>query len=279
MERLDMSNNFMVRRVALAGNDTIERLMRGVPTPRFKDQIFETEYQTHSIETLHHFLRYYANEYGEPFGYRKEQYGYLIQDIFPQADSASEQISSSFDVELEMHTEIAFHDFRPDYVLLFCVRGDANAITYISDIDDFYESLPQDCLNELAKPQFYTYPDISFSVERKVKPIGPFSIINMDSRTIRFDSNLTFSETSAATDSIKVLKELISKTRHSITLSTGDYLAIDNSKCIHGRAPYQPKFDGSDRWLKRMFVKKRPLMPINSMVKVDNHYVVETNYS
>jgi len=40
-------------------------------------------------------------------------------------------------------------------------------------------------------------------------------------------------------------------------LETGDLLVIDNNKTIHGRKPFQPKYDGTDRWVQRMLVRKQ----------------------
>jgi L-asparagine oxygenase len=31
-------------------------------------------------------------------------------------------------------------------------------------------------------------------------------------------------------------------------------LIIDNAVAVHGRSPFTPRFDGSDRWLQRTFV-------------------------
>ena len=34
----------------------------------------------------------------------------------------------------------------------------------------------------------------------------------------------------------------------------GDLLIIDNTVAVHGRSPFTPRFDGTDRWLQRTFV-------------------------
>jgi hypothetical protein len=40
----------------------------------------------------------------------------------------------------------------------------------------------------------------------------------------------------------------------TVVLATGDLLVIDNARVVHGRTPYEPRFDGSDRWLQRSLV-------------------------
>lgn len=39
-----------------------------------------------------------------------------------------------------------------------------------------------------------------------------------------------------------------------IALRPGDVLFIDNYKAVHGRSPFKARFDGTDRWLKRINV-------------------------
>ncbi|MFP5272831.1 TauD/TfdA family dioxygenase [Coleofasciculus sp.] len=39
-----------------------------------------------------------------------------------------------------------------------------------------------------------------------------------------------------------------------VFLTQGDLLIINNNRTLHGRKPFTPRFDGSDRWLKKTFV-------------------------
>src|SRR5690606_2405427 len=41
----------------------------------------------------------------------------------------------------------------------------------------------------------------------------------------------------------------------SVDVAAGDLLLIDNDVAVHGRAPFRPRYDGSDRWLKRTLVR------------------------
>jgi L-asparagine oxygenase len=54
-----------------------------------------------------------------------------------------------------------------------------------------------------------------------------------------------------------VLNELtnaIARRHTAVVLEPGDLLVIDNSVAVHGRSPFTPRFDGTDRWLQRTFV-------------------------
>ena len=53
------------------------------------------------------------------------------------------------------------------------------------------------------------------------------------------------------------LNYAVQKCTKEIVLRTGDLLVIDNSKVIHGRKPFQARYDGTDRWVQRMLVRKQ----------------------
>lgn len=35
----------------------------------------------------------------------------------------------------------------------------------------------------------------------------------------------------------------------------GDLTLIDNDVAVHGRIPFRPRYDGTDRWLKRVLIR------------------------
>jgi alpha-ketoglutarate-dependent taurine dioxygenase len=39
-----------------------------------------------------------------------------------------------------------------------------------------------------------------------------------------------------------------------VTLAPGEVLVVDNDLVVHGRVPFQARYDGTDRWLKRISV-------------------------
>lgn len=41
----------------------------------------------------------------------------------------------------------------------------------------------------------------------------------------------------------------------AITLSPGEFLVLDNDAVVHGRVPFTARYDGTDRWLKRVNVR------------------------
>jgi alpha-ketoglutarate-dependent taurine dioxygenase len=41
-----------------------------------------------------------------------------------------------------------------------------------------------------------------------------------------------------------------------VPLEPGDVLVIDNQRCVHGRRPFRPRLDGTDRWLRKVTVTR-----------------------
>jgi alpha-ketoglutarate-dependent taurine dioxygenase len=56
-------------------------------------------------------------------------------------------------------------------------------------------------------------------------------------------------------------------------LETGDLLVIDNNKTIHGRKPFQARYDGTDRWVQRILVRKE--LPPSDQI---NGHIITTEF-
>lgn len=61
-------------------------------------------------------------------------------------------------------------------------------------------------------------------------------------------------ESPEAAAALDELRAVVAERRREIVLSDGDLLIVDNTRCVHGRRPFQARFDGTDRWLQRSFV-------------------------
>jgi len=49
-----------------------------------------------------------------------------------------------------------------------------------------------------------------------------------------------------------------------VVLDDGDLLVIDNDRAVHGRTAFTPRYDGTDRWLRRALVVTS--LPTNDVV-------------
>lgn len=201
-------------------------------------------------------LKKIAHKYGFPTAYKQEQDGRLIQHIFPIQKTESTQISSSSKIDLELHTETAFHSYPPSHVVLMCLRGDPNAATTFALVDDIISSLDEETIFYLKEPLFITAIDDSFRThgEPNRNILLPILTDTTEGVSICFDEFFMRGKTSEAQQALEKLLRAIKHHTKEIVLQTGDVLILNNKKLVHGRKSFIAKYDGTDRWLLRMLV-------------------------
>jgi L-asparagine oxygenase len=217
-----------------------------------------------------------ARALGQPVGYLPEHGGDIVQNIVPVQASANRQVSTSSKVQLMFHTEAAFHPHRPRYLLLLCLRGDASASTTLSSIREVAPLLDPAVVEVLFQPRFRTAPDESYlrspnSARTESLPTDPSDSLrspldrslgaamavlggSRQAPTLVFDADLMVGIDDEAADALKVLSAAVAAHHTGVVLEPGDLLVIDNTVAVHGRSPFTPRFDGTDRWLQRTFV-------------------------
>ena len=197
-----------------------------------------------------------VGQLGIPVGYPREQGGRIIHDLFPIRSNAHRQISSSSLVDLGMHTETAFHPYRPDFVVLLCLRGDPAAHTTHASIDEILARLDADVIETLHEPRFITTVDESFMSLGEGDHEFITAPLSTDHGTTRliFDEQLMRGTDPTSTAALGELSKAITNCVRSTVLSAGDLLVIDNHRAVHGRSHFTPRFDGTDRWLRRALV-------------------------
>lgn len=217
-----------------------------------------------------------ASFYGFPIAFAQEQNGALIQNVYPVKKTETQQISSSSKVELGLHTETAFHRYKPTVVLLLCLRGDSNAITTYADISEIVKHLSPETLTTLTKPMFTTSIDESFRTNGESDMEIVCSILKESQETstyeICYDEALMKGLNEQATNALGELKQAINKSVREVVLDTGDMLVMDNTKVVHGRLPFQARYDGTDRWLQRVFAIDQLPPKSHSKQTIDEYF-------
>lgn len=215
-----------------------------------------TPFTAEETEVADAVLCLFGSSIGYLVSYKQEQDGALLQNIVPVAKTESQQISTSSKVTLQLHTETAFHPYKPDYVLLMCLRGDENAYTTYADVVSIVECLSPQAIDELKKKQFITKVDDSFRThgEPDVELVKAILTVDEDGYGICFDEFFMRGTTQEACDALDELIIAIAKCTDKVALEAGDLMVIDNRRTVHGRLPFQPRYDGTDRWLKRLMV-------------------------
>lgn len=224
----------------------------GAPaTPLSKDGVPETLEIDDAIIAL-------AHSYGYPIAYAQEQDGRRIHNLFPIKSNESKQISSSSKTTLQLHTETAFHPYRPDYVVLFCVRGDTAAATTYATLDDILCNLSTECTAVLFQKRFVTSVDLSFRPNGEPDQVVLTSVLHKSESglQLKYDRQLMRGVDNAACHALAQVAGAIDKSVRSATLEAGDALVLDNRTVVHGRSAFSPRYDGTDRWLKRALVMR-----------------------
>jgi L-asparagine oxygenase len=196
---------------------------------------------------------------GQMVAYEAEGHGRLYQDMVPNRALAQSQTSLGSGVELELHTEQAFSLLRPDVLSLACLRGHPEAKTYVLPAHVLLEHLTAFERKLLRRPLWMTGVDGSFKlgghefIEGDER--GPLAIVSgaEDDPAIIFDQDLMSGVTAEAHAMIPRIVDVYRAQRFAVTLQPGQILLVDNVRAVHGRSPFSPNFDGSDRFIVRSF--------------------------
>ncbi len=238
---------------------TLENLPVGdiPPTPPSREQLNKPD------ESSERLLLQATALLGEPIGYLQESDGCIVNNFFPLQTQSRAANSDSFDTELDLHTENAFHAVVPDYLVLLCLRQDpaAEAVTYIASIERILERLTFE-----EQALFLTEP---YNFLSDYGPTGKNQRIDInrhqtilygdpDAPFFRFDPQFMLAFSSRAQQLMDKLRNIAWEVVEPVRLNRGDMLIIDNRRTAHARSPFSARFDGSDRWIQRAFAITNP---------------------
>lgn len=238
------------------GNDAGALLLRGVPV----GDLPLTPSLPSSAEKLNKASEFalltVARRLGQPVGYAPEHGGDLVQNISPVARDADRQVSTSSKSTLAFHTEAAFHPHRPRYLLLLCLRGDPAAATTLCSVRALTDAVSPRDRAVLATARFTTVADESYVGGPSSKRSFARAILTGDlvRPKLWLDADLMRGTDKEAQGALERLSALTSELATGVVLEAGDLLVVDNDVAVHGRSPFKPRFDGTDRWLQRTFV-------------------------
>ncbi|MEY9844299.1 L-asparagine oxygenase [Streptacidiphilus sp. BW17] len=215
--------------------------------------------------TLAHelYLMVIASGLGEVFSWSTVQDGKLVQDLCPVRGEEKEKNAGSSDSVLDLHTEDAFSPLRCDYLGLLCLRNDDRVPTEYASVDQLALTPAQ--RRVLAQPRYMLTPDeehLRRAAERGEQPPAPLHT------GVLFGSSsapyLAFDEYFLGTDpddqeaqaALQALTDELRRCSSVVALAPGELLIVDNYRAVHGRRPFLARYDGRDRWLKRIAVTR-----------------------
>jgi Fe(II)/alpha-ketoglutarate-dependent arginine beta-hydroxylase len=215
---------------------------------------------------------------GDPIGWATQQDGRVVHDIFPIKSHQDEQLGTGSEQALWWHTEDAFHPYRGDYLGMMCLRNPDGVATTFATVD--LSALDPGLVDLLFEPHFTIRPDESHLkknigdtsrldgeldgsyslIERMNSEPEKISILFGDRRNpyIRIDPYFMdpIADPPGAQEALDALIAHIDGRLTDVVLDTGEVCLIDNFRAVHGRKPFHARYDGNDRWLKRINVTR-----------------------
>lgn len=170
-----------------------------------------------------------------------------VQQVRPVAADATRQLSSGSRAALAWHTEEAYRPDPPDLVVLCCVRNPGRTATTWWSTGRLDLDAPH--WNSLREPVFAIEPDDTQDGLRRRVPVWDGFRLRADSHFMQRQDEPTAAEVWTR------LVARIDADLQRVRLEPGDVLVLDNRRVVHGRDVFVARFDGRDRWLKRLLVR------------------------
>jgi hypothetical protein len=191
---------------------------------------------------------------GEAFAWAHQRDGLICQDLVPIKQHANEMLGSGSELELVWHTEDARYSYRGDYIGLMCMRNPRATSTTFASIDEV--RLDADQTQVLFEPRFVFRPDPSHPTDSE-REKAPVLFGDSISPYLRFDPYcMDRPEDEEARSAMDYLIRALDEKLTGVALRPGECLFIDNYKVVHGRSSFKARFDGTDRWLKRINITR-----------------------
>ena len=222
-----------------------------------------------------------ATRLGDPFGWATQQDGRIMHDVLPIRGHEHYELGSNSLQHLSWHTEDAFHPCRGDYVALMCLKNPDLVETVVCDGADLDWSTLD--TNALFEPAYTQMPDNSHQPQNTGQSTGDPIVDRLRARSFaliqswnddpvkrpvlfgdREDPYLALDPYHMKTDgwsdgalrAFQGLCDQIESHLKGVSLRPGDCMFIDNFRAVHGRKSFKPRYDGSDRWLKRLNITR-----------------------
>ncbi|WP_107659266.1 TauD/TfdA family dioxygenase [Nocardia suismassiliense] len=216
-----------------------------------------------------------ARSAGEPFGWQGQQGGRLVNNILPSPGHEDEQSGASSKTLLSPHSEDAFHPQRANLLMLGCLRNPDLVGTTVSSVRRVELSAAQRRL--LSTPTLPILPDVSYGSGHEQYSATPLPTLwtsaGPDETTLRYDPAYTPLDDADAEYRAAYARLTAELERVCVTaaLTPGEILLVDNDVAVHGRVPFTARYDGTDRWLKRVNIRL-PDRPRRSEEADENGY-------
>ncbi|OXM62800.1 guanitoxin biosynthesis L-enduracididine beta-hydroxylase GntD [Amycolatopsis vastitatis] len=218
---------------------------------------------------------------GEPFTWATLQSGRMVQDILPVRGDEHRQNGHGSTSLLEFHTEDGFHPDRCDYLLLYGLRNHDRVPTVVASVRDVRLSARD--RKVLAAPRFHILPDDEHIRQLEIRnPAHPALRVMKRMRDVPEPVAVLFGDPAhpylkvdrpfmrcagddpAAARALGHLMEELERVQRDVVVAPGVLLVVDNYVAVHGRRSFVSRYDGTDRWLKKLTVRRDLRRPVLS---------------
>ncbi|WP_043268446.1 TauD/TfdA family dioxygenase [Streptomyces sp. CT34] len=196
---------------------------------------------------------------GNPIAWEGQQDGRFVHNIVPAPGHETAQTGASSSVLLSPHTEDAFHPGRAHLLMLCCLRNHDNIATTAASIR--HVQLSEADVALLTRPKLAILPDDAYTEAQGFEGGEPAPVPTLfhaeGGLTLRFDPAYTPLDAASPAHraAYERLEAELARVSRAVCLSPGEVLVVDNDLVVHGRVPFQARYDGTDRWLKRASVR------------------------
>lgn len=198
----------------------------------------------------------FAAAAGEVYSFARQHAGAQIQNVAPVKGHEYDAVGTGSRGLLDWHSEDAFDGAHPQYVALFCIRGDVNADTALAPMDRIEISAEDEAI--LRQPRFMHGIDKASGGNGKPEDgvRGPAIYGENGDRFVGIDMDCAAAvagDDEAAT-ALAHFHDAADKAGMYVNLAAGDLLLFDNRRVMHARTSFEPRYDGTDRWLQRVII-------------------------
>jgi len=219
------------------------------------------------------FLLLVASLLGDVFGWATLQGGRLVQNVLPIRNQEHEQSGHGSLAYLAWHTEDAFHPFRCDYLGLMAMRNHDRVPTTLASVDAI--DLPVAVRRVLAEPRFRIRPDDEHLNQTRREALTDAGVPSLprdwteppatavlfggqDTPYLRIDPIFMqpLENDPEADFALRMIVDQLEAALEDVVLDAGSVCIIDNFHAVHGRRSFRSRYDGTDRWLKKVLVTR-----------------------
>lgn len=250
-----------LREVVRVPAGSVGVLIDGVPVPD-PAEATPASWQdaAHSARASRILLLLSAAALGTPFGWLGQQQGRLVTDLVPTRGHETAQTGASCAIELTLHTEDAFHPERATHFMLFGLRNPGGTGTMLAPAREALTRLSRQDRTLLQTPGAPILPDSSYALATDAGPARPMTAVweRPEGYGLRFDPAYTELEQASAPwrAAYARLDAALRAETLEVPVLPGQILVVDNDACVHGRVPFTPRYDGTDRWLLRVNISR-----------------------